>query len=101
MVQCGQFSPKAAARLETLHPQWQRDGSSGDEDAERMRLAGWYERAMLMRAQSAELLAERDHEVTSLVVRPGAFPEHAALAPATRREFSPPPAALAHALARL
>jgi plasmid stability protein len=63
------FPAKAATRLETLHLKRQRAGLDQIETQELAGLMRQYERAMLVRARAAALLAERGHDVSSLRAR--------------------------------
>jgi hypothetical protein len=64
------FPRNAAARLESLHLQRQRNGLNAEEEVERERLLRQYERAMLLRAQATAILAERGHDVGPLAPKP-------------------------------
>jgi len=57
----------AAARLEALHLKRQSEDLSDVENAAVAKLVRQYERAMLVRARAAALLAQRGHDVSSLL----------------------------------
>jgi plasmid stability protein len=62
------FPAEASERLESLHLKRQREGLTEVEAQETASLVRHYERAMLVRAQAAELLKQRGHDVSSLLV---------------------------------
>lgn len=64
------LSEEESARLEALHFQQQSTGLDIDEKAELAKLLECYERAILMRAQSAGLLHDRGHDVSGLLTKP-------------------------------
>jgi len=61
------FPPTAAARLEALHLKRQSEDLSDAENAAVAKLVRRYERAILVRARAAALLAQRGHDVSSLL----------------------------------
>lgn len=61
------LAAETAARLEELHWKRQREGLTDAENQTLATLVRQYERALLVRAQSAALLHQRGHDVTALV----------------------------------
>ena len=59
---------EAAERLEALHLKRQRESLAEQEDDEVASLTRQYERVMLVRARAAQLLNQRGHDVSSLLV---------------------------------
>lgn len=64
------LAPDDAERLEELHLKQQRVGLDAGEEGTQALLARVYERFMLIRAQAAYLLAQRGHELSSLLLMP-------------------------------
>ncbi len=64
------LSAAESERLEALHFQQKDVGLDVAEEEELAELLERYERALLIRAQSARLLRERGHDVSELLVRP-------------------------------
>lgn len=57
----------AAEELEQLHHKRQREGLTTEEEEAAARLTRLYERFMLVRAEAAGLLAERGHDLSSIL----------------------------------
>lgn len=57
----------AAEELETLHDKRQREGLTEEEARTAAALTRRYEHSMLVRAEAAALLAQRGHDVSSLL----------------------------------
>ncbi len=60
------FPAHQAAELEELHLKRQREGLTQDEVETAARLVRQYERALLLRAESARLLRERGYDISEL-----------------------------------
>ena len=63
----GTIAAETTQRIEELHHQRQRAGLTTAESDALAGLMRQYERAILMRAQAAELLRHRGHDVSTLV----------------------------------
>lgn len=64
------LATEAAAELEALHLERQREGLTAAEAQRLADLVRQYERSMLVRAQAAALLRQRGHDVSNLIQRP-------------------------------
>jgi len=63
------LAPADAERLEAIHLKRQRVGLDAVEEDEQTLLSRAYDRFMLIRAQAAYLLAQRGHDVSSLLLK--------------------------------
>lgn len=63
------LSPEESARLESLHLVQQSTGLSSVEKAELAEFLQRYEQAIVIRAEAAQLLHERGHDVTGLIAK--------------------------------
>ncbi len=61
------LAPETSAQLESHHFKQQSEGLSEEEEALDARLLREYERVILVRAEAARLLKDRDHGVSSLL----------------------------------
>ncbi len=64
------LSAEVAAEMELLHLKRQREGLTENESQTLNKLVRQYERAMLVRAQAAALLKQRDYDVSDLGMAP-------------------------------
>ena len=64
------MSREASEELETLHFKQREAGLSHDEDDRRAELIHEYERTMLIRAQAAKLLKDREHDISNILAAP-------------------------------
>jgi hypothetical protein len=65
----GVLSPEESARLESLHLVQQSTGLSSAEKMELAELLQRYEQAIVIRAEAAQLLHERGHDVSGLIAK--------------------------------
>ncbi len=63
------LSEAESARLESLHLQQQDTGLDAGEKSELAELLSKYERAIVVRAEAIQLLADRGHDVSELLGR--------------------------------
>jgi plasmid stability protein len=63
------LSPEAAAQMENLHLQRQREGLNNTEEQTLAGLIRQYEHAMLVRAHAVALLKERGFDIAEFVTR--------------------------------